>query len=417
MKQAVILGAGTGGTIICNRLGRKLDPREWKLTLVDQSPVHFYQPGFLFIPFGVYSGPDVIRPRAGMIPRGVEYIPAGIAAIEPEANRVKLEDGRAIGYDLLVIATGAKIAPEETPGLKEEGWGRDIFDFYTMEGALALRDALANFKGGDLVVHITEMPIKCPVAPLEFCFLADAWLRNRGLRSKTRITYVTPLSGAFTRQNCATVLGHLLKEKDIRMVPDFAVERVEPGAKKLVSYDGIELGYDLLVSIPTNKGDGVMERSGFGDELNFVPTDKHTLQSKVKENIFVLGDATNVPTSKAGSVAHFEAEVLETNILRYIAGKPLLEEFDGHTNCFIETGHGKAVLIDFNYEIEPVKGTFPLPVVGPMSLLKESRINHWGKMGFRWIYWNLLLKAMPMPLMDGRMRKWGKRLDTITPKA
>jgi len=273
-----------------------------------------------------------------------------------------------------------------------------------------LNKALRDWKGGRLVVHISEMPIKCPVAPLEFAFLADWWLAKQGLREKTELVYVTPLPGAFTKPICSKVLGYMLEEKRIRVVTDFNIGRVDNDKHKIISWDEKEVPYDLLVTVPTNMGDAAIERSGLGDELNFIPTEPNTLQSKAHKNIFVIGDATDVPASKAGSVAHFEAEVLTKNILHFINGEALERDFDGHANCFIESGYGKAFLLDFNYNLQPVQGTYPLPAIGPFSLLKESRINHWGKLSFRWIYWNVLLKALPMPGIGHRMSRIGKQI-------
>ena len=322
-----------------------------------------------------------------------------------------LSNGDHLHYDVLIIATGSKIAPEEVDGMAGSEWKKSVFDFYTFEGALALRDKLRTWEGGHLVVHITEMPIKCPVAPLEFAFLADSFFKNKKMRDKVKITYVTPLSGAFTKKKAAEAFGHLLAEKGIEEVDDFAIMEVNNAEKKIVDYGGKEVPFDLLVTVPTNKGDAVLERSGLGDDLNFVPTHKATLQSNQFENIFVIGDASNIPASKAGSVAHFEAEILTENILRYIQGEPLKAEFDGHANCFVETGNGKALLIDFNYTHEPVEGTFPFPGVGPLRLLKESRMNHMGKLAFRWIYWNMLLKGTPIPFVSTKMSEAGKNFD------
>jgi sulfide:quinone oxidoreductase len=409
-KKLLILGAGTAGTMMANHLRKKVNPREWAITIVDQDPHHYYQPGFLFLPFGIYSEADVVKPKQPLVGGGVEYLEAEIDRVDPETDRVHLSDGRALDYDLLVIATGTRPNPGETEGMTGPGWRKNVFDFYTFEGACALRDKLKEWKGGRLVVHICEMPIKCPVAPLEFTFLADAWLAGLGLRNVTEITYVTPLSGAFTKPTAARILGHLLEEKKIKVVNDFNIARVDNDKQAIVSWDDREVPYDLLVTVPVNMGDPMIERSGFGDELNYVPTDKHTLQSKVKDNIFVIGDATDVPTSKAGSVAHFEAEVLVENILRHMRGEPLKPDFDGHANCFIESGHGKGFLLDFNYDLEPVPGTFPIPGIGPFSLLGESRVNHLGKLAFKWIYWHVLLKAVPIPLLDHRMSLAGKEI-------
>lgn len=410
MRRLLILGAGTAGTIMANRLHRKLDRREWTITLVDQHSQHYYQPGFLFIPFEMYTAADITRAKTDFLPKQVEYIQETIELIEADKNRVKLHSGKILEYQVLVIATGTDIVPAEVDGLLDSGWGENAFDFYTIEGAQALAERLKDWKGGKLVVHIAEMPIKCPVAPLEFTFLADWYFTKKGLRDDVEISYVTPLSGAFTRPRASAVLNHLLEEKNVRLVPDFNIMTVDGAAKKLISYDEKKVDYDLLVSIPTNMGAGVIERSGLGDELNFVPTQKHTLQSQAYENIFVLGDATDLPSSKAGSVAHFQAEILTENILLFIKNRPLKEEFDGHANCFIESGFGKGFLIDFNYDIEPVEGKFPLPVIGPMALLKESRMNHLGKLAFKWIYWNVLLRGLPIPLITAKMSTVGKKI-------
>jgi sulfide:quinone oxidoreductase len=410
MKNLVILGAGTAGTMMANHLRPKLKKSEWNISIIDQYKTHYYQPGFLFLPFDTYTEDQVKKVGKKFIPKGVNYIQKKIEKISAEENQVELED-ETLNYDILIIATGSKIAPEEVEGMDGEGWHKDVFDFYTFEGAVALRNKLREFKEGKLVVHLTEMPIKCPVAPLEFAFLADSYFTKKGLRNKVDITYVTPLTGAFTKAQCSNALGYLLEDKKINLVTDFAIEQVDNENKKIIDYGEQEVDYDLLVTVPTNMGDEMIERSGLGDELNFVPTHHNTLQSLENENIFVIGDATNVPASKAGSVAHFEAETLTDNILLYIDGKPLKEEFDGHANCFIETGHNKALLIDFNYEQEPVEGTFPIAGIGPLKLLKESVLNHWGKLAFRWIYWNMLLKGIPIPFVGRNMSTKGKKIN------
>ncbi len=410
MKKLLILGAGTAGTMMANHLARKLNKKDWQITVVDQHSTHYYQPGFLFIPFDIYQEKHVIKKKSDFIPRGVHAVEQEIESINSGSSTVTLKDGSKLDYDILIIATGSKIVPEEIDGLKEDGWHRNVFDFYTIEGAKALRGKLRNFKGGRFVVHLTEMPIKCPVAPLELAFLADAFFRKQGIRDKVDFSYITPLSGAFTKQNCSNVLGYLLDEKKIRLIPDFDVRQVDESKNLIHPYEGDAVEYDLLVTVPTNMGDAAIERSGLGDDLHFVPTDLYTLQSKARDNIFVLGDATDLPSSKAGSVAHFQAEILTKNIMNYIAGKELTASFDGHANCFIESGFKKAFLIDFNYEYEPVEGSFPIPGIGPFKLLKETRINHLGKLAFRHMYWHLLLKGIPMPGITAHMTKIGKKL-------
>ncbi len=399
MKKLLILGAGTAGTMVANRLSRLLDASEWHITLVDQNETHYYQPGLLFIPFGIYSKNDVIKPKRDFIPACAELIMSPIDVIDPDHNQVKLtKDKRVLNYDVLVIATGCQVHPEQTTGLMEHEWHQSIHDFYTIEGALALAKHLRNWPGGRMVVNVVETPIKCPVAPLEFLMLADAYFQEQGIRDRVEITYATPLPGAFTKPVASRHLGDILDQKGIKVVPDFMVEHVDPDAKKIISYDEQEVDYDLLVSVPLNMGNEAIARSGLGDELNFVPVDKHTFLHPKFGNIFALGDAANLPTSKAGSVAHFAVDCFADNFMRYIDGLEMLPTFDGHANCFIESGHGKGLLIDFNYDVEPLPGRYPLPGVGPFSLLQESELNHWGKMMFRWMYWNLLLKGQPLPL-------------------
>jgi sulfide:quinone oxidoreductase len=408
MKSLVILGAGTAGTTVANRLHSLLDSDQWRITIVDQNETHYYQPGFLFIPFGIYSKNDVIKPKRDFIPAGVELIMSPIEHIDAEHNRVTLaKDKRITAYDFLVIATGCQIRPEQTPGLKDGAWGHTIHEFYTVDGAVALAKHLRTWRGGRLVVNVVDNPIKCPVAPLEFLMLADSFFTEHGLREKVDITYATPLPGAFTKPIASRHLGDILKRKSIKVVPEFLIERVEPDARRIVSYDEQSLDYDLLISVPLNMGDEVIARSGLGDDLNYVPVDKHTLQSTKFPNIFALGDAASLPTSKAGSVAHFAVDCFADNFLRLIDGLDLLPTFDGHANCFIESGFGKGLLIDFNYDVEPLPGHYPLPGIGPFSLLQETEMNHWGKMMFRWMYWNLLLKGQELPL-PARMTMAGK---------
>ena len=412
MRQIVILGAGTAGTVMANRLGRLLKrdlaARRARITVVDQEPRHVYQPGLLLLPFGVYTPDQVVKDRVPLLPKNVRYVQSAIERLDTATDTVTLANGETLAYDVCIVATGTRIAPEETEGMLGEGWQRTVFDFYTYEGSVALAKALEGFTAGRLVINVVEMPIKCPVAPLEFAFLADWYFSQRGVRDKIEIVYATPLDGAFTKPIASQALLHLLKEKRIHVETEFNAGSVDGAAGRLVSWDDRVVPFDLLVTIPLHKGAAFIERSpGLGDDMGFVLTDPHTLQAAVKPNIFAIGDATNVPTSKAGSVAHFEAEGLAPNIVRFLEGLPLVKEFDGHANCFIETGFGKALLIDFNYDTEPLLGKFPL-AIGPMSLLKESRINHFGKMAFRHFYWNALLPGYSFPGISPRMTMTGK---------
>jgi sulfide:quinone oxidoreductase len=409
MQRLLVLGGGTAGTMVANKLSRHLDRATWQITVVDQDDEHLYQPGFLLVPFGVYQPVELVKPRRGLLRPGVEMMLGEIDRVNPDVNEVLLADGRRLGYDYLIIATGTTPRPDQTPGMLGPQWRKSIFDFYSLDGATALAGALRDFDHGHLVVHVTDMPIKCPVAPLEFTFLAEAFFRSRGMRDRVEITYVTPLPGAFTKPIASQQLGSMLEDRKIAVEPDFMVERIDPEAKTLISYDEREVPFDLLVTVPLNMGADYIGRSGLGDELNYVPVDKHTLQSKAYCNIFAIGDASNIPTSKSGSAAHFSVETFTGNFLRHIEGRPMTGAFDGHTNCFIEAGDGKGLLIDFNYDTEPLPGSYPVPGMGPFGLLQESAMNHWGKLAFRWLYWHVLLPGRPLPL-PAHMSMAGKHL-------
>ncbi|MEX1207088.1 MAG: FAD/NAD(P)-binding oxidoreductase [Acidimicrobiia bacterium] len=407
MKKLLILGAGLAGTMAVNRLHHLLDPDKWEITIVDQDETHVYQPGLLFIPFGMYDEDDVVRPRRGFVPAGVELVVAPIEGIDLEGQKVAVGGGRVLEYDRLIIATGTHPRPDQTPGLEGDAWRDSIHDFYTLEGALALGRRLARWEGGSLVVNVMELPFKCPVAPLEFVFLADWCMQRHGKRDQVDITYVTPLSGAFTKPVASQRLGHLLQDKKIGLETDFYPERVDADRGVLVSYDEREIPFDLLVTVPVNMGADFIGHSGLGDELNHIAVDRQTFAVPGHDNVFVLGDAADLGTSKAGSVAHFASEVFTSNFIRGLRGLEPLDEFDGHANCFIESGFGKAMLIDFNYDTEPLAGKFPLPGIGPFTLLDETEMNHWGKLMFRWTYWNVLLRGKDLPL-PSRMLLAGK---------
>jgi sulfide:quinone oxidoreductase len=410
MKRIVILGAGTAGIMMANKLNKHLAGSGFELSIIEKEDTHYYQPGFLFLPFGHYKKKDIAKPVNKLITKGAELIKKEADRIDAEGNKVLFKDGSSISYDILIIATGARIVPEDTPGLKGELWYKKIFDFYTIEGATALAEFFETWEGGRLVVNVADNPIKCPVAPIEFCFYVLDCCRKRGIGNKMKITYVTPLSGAFTKPKASKMLGSLLEENGIELVTDFFLGEVDNENMKIRDFGGREVEFDCLVTIPLHSGDPVISKSGLGDEFGFAKADKNTLQSVLFKNIFVIGDAGNYPASKAGSVAHFQAEVLEKNIMSFIKNEPLKESFDGHSNCFIETGRGKGILIDFNYDTEPLPGTFPVPVLGPMKLLKESRINHWGKLAFKWIYWKILLPGRKLPIST-HMSMAGKKTD------
>ncbi len=398
---------------MANKLAGPLRRRGWKITVVDRDDNHYYQPGFLFVPFGLYQPEDLVRRRSVLLPRGVEFITKEVEEIKPEKKAIKLADGEELNYDLLLIATGNHICPEETPGLLD-GWRQNIFDYYSLDGAAALASKLEQFKEGTLVVHINEMPIKCNVSPLEFAFLADWYFRKRGVRDNIKIIYLTPISGAFTKPVATRFLGDLQAEKQIEVESFFMTEKIEAEAGKVIGYDGRQVAFDLLVTIPTNMGSELIKKSGLGDEMNYVPVDKGGFRSEKYADIFVIGDAAATNWTKAGAVVHFASEILFEIILAENDGKPTEAEFDGHANCFIETGFDQAVVIDYNEKMEPLPGKYPIPIIGPMSLLKETRINHWSKLAFEWVYWHWLLKGRPIPFVPARMSMAGKK--DIRPK-
>ncbi len=409
MKKLVILGAGCAGTMVANKLRRKLDAAEWSITIIDKDDQHVYQPGLLFIPFGIYKADDVVRSRSEFISRGIDFVIDEIVSVDTETQTVETTAG-SYDYDKIIVCTGVSLAPEEIPGLME-GWQKTAFDFYTLDGAVNLCRALREFKSGNLVLNIAEFPFKCPVAPLEFVYLADAYFTERGLRDNIEIRLVTPLPGAFTKPKASAFFSQLIESKNIKITASYDLAEVDCENKKIISAAGDEIEFDLLVSIPPNVGARALVKSGIAmDEIGYVKTNNHTLKAEAHENMFVLGDTTTLPTSKAGSVAHFSAEVMVENFIREINGEELKADFDGHANCFIETGFEKAALIDFNYDYEPLPGKFPLPGLGPFSLLGESKANHWGKMMFKWVYWNKLVSGEEMPL-EAQMSLAGKVQD------
>ena len=402
--RIVILGGGTGGTLVANRLRRRLG-RSAEIVVVDRDDDHIYQPGLLFVPFGLADPAALVRSRAAQLGDGIEFRLADVDHVDVDASAVHLGGGATLGYDALVIATGAELLPDETEGMTGPGWRDRVHTFYTLQGATLLRDALRRFRSGRLVVDIVDLPIKCPVAPLELCFLADWYLHRQGVRDGVELTFVTPLDAAFTKPVAASHLASLLERKGIRVETEFAAGEVDGAAGRLVSWDEREVPFDLLVTVPLHGGAQFVGRSpGLGDDLGFVLTDPATLQARAAPNVFAVGDAADVPTSKAGSVAHFEGETVVDNVHRLLAGRPLEASFDGHANCFVETGFGKALLIDFNYAQEPLPGRFPLSGLGPLPLLAESRRNHLGKLMFQWIYWHMLLPGRGLPGIRAQMR-------------
>jgi len=412
MKKLLILGSGTGGTIIANVMRKKLKNTEWDITIIDKSLDHLYQPGLLFLPFVLYGYNDetaVRKDKKKFIPAGVNFVEAEINLIDHAKKSVKTTNGN-FDYDKLVVALGCDVHPEEVEGM-EKAIGSGVNTFYSLPSAMQLQKDLSKFEGGRLILNIAEMPIKCPVAPLEFVFLADYYFTKKGIRDKVEIALCTPTPGAFSKPIASGILGASMEKKNIKVIPNFTIASVDNKKKTMTSYEKHEENYDLLVSIPPTRGADLVDDSGIGNGAGYVNVDHHTLKVNHVEDIFAVGDVCNVPTSKAGSVTHFMAEVVIENLLRDINGESAKPDFDGHSNCFIESGFKKAYLIDFNYKVEPLPGNFPIPGFGPFGLLKDTKINHMGKMAFKPLYWSKLLRGKPLApfnMVSNKLRLAGK---------
>ena len=328
MKNLVILGHGTGGTIMAAKMRQRLAEQDWQITVIDRDWQHHYQPGWLFIPFGIYTAADCVKPKIKFVPPGVNFVLDEITEIDPVKKQVKTKRD-SYAYDWLVVATGCRIMPDEVEGMAE-GMGGDIHNFYSQDGAVALYDKLKYFSKGRVVINIAELPFKCPVAPLEFAFMADWFFTKNGVRKNIEIELVTPLSAAFTKPVAAGILGQICAEKNIKVTPNFQIAQADVGNKLIKSHGGEEVPYDLLVAIPPNFGAQIIIDSGMGDPMGYVETDHNTLKAKNYDHIYVVGDATNVPTSKAGAVAHYEADVICDNLVREMDGQPPRPDYDGH---------------------------------------------------------------------------------------
>ncbi len=411
MHKILIIGAGAGGTIMANMLRKELGEEKASITIIDRDDKHHYQPGYLFIPFGIYGEHDIIKPRREFIPKGVDFVVDTVVKVDPSTRVVEGVVNR-YDYDWLIIATGCRISPEEVDGMLD-GWGESILDFYTLQGALRLREAMRYFDKGKVVLNIADVPYKCPIAPLEFLFMADWFFQKNGVRDQVEIELVTPLAGVFTKPIATQILSKIATQKGIKVTNNFTLDGVNAKERFIQAGDGRRVDYDLLVSIPPNQGDKCISESGLGDPLGFMQTNNNTLQAEGLERVYVIGDATNVPASKAGSTAHYEASTVLENVVREIDGHAPKPTFDGHATCFLASGFEKAILLDFNYTVEPLPGMFPFPGLGPFSLLKESLPNYWGKMMFRWVYWNLMMRGEELPL-EPQMNLAGKIRQTAS---
>lgn len=372
-EHVVIVGGGTGGTVVANRLAddlsREIDAGEVDVTLVTDDPDHLYKPTFLYVAFGQRNPADARRPLRELLHRRVTLEINRVVDIDTDARRLELQDGnRRIAYDHLVLATGAKLAPETVPGLQEGG-----HHFYSADGATRLRDALATFTEGTLVLSVIGVPHMCPAAPVEFTLMADDWFRERGVRDDIDIVYTYPIQRAHGIEAVADWASDEFAARDITLETFCNPEEVDADAQELHTMEGDVIEYDLLVAIPPHRGDELISTAGLGDE-GWVTVDKHTLEATAAEDVYAIGDTADVPTSKAGSVAHFEAGVVADRLASRVRGQVPTARYDGKTICFVESGMDEATFLAFEYGDEP-------------TVREPSRFVHWTKLAYNESYW------------------------------
>lgn len=371
-KHLVIIGAGTGGLMLSNHvargLNREIEEGAVTVTLVGDRDEYIYQPGFLYVAFDMMRPAELIRKVTDLISPGVTFVHDRAVRVDTGTQMVETESGRRLPYDYLALSTGSELNLDEIEGLREGAhW------FYTLDGAIRLREALKRFQGGRLVMAV-GLPHKCPVAPLEFAFMFDEWTRERGIREKTEIVYTFPINGAHSIEPCSVWARGEFEKRNIHLETFFNMERVDPVAREIHSLEGISYAYDLLVAVPPHVGDPVGRASGLTNTSSFLVTDRHTLMAAGHENIFVIGDATNLPLSKAGSVAHFQAEALGENLINLLTGGSMAHLYNGKTFCFVEAGLHTASYLIFDYDHPP-------------KMSPPTRATHWFKLAYNRIHW------------------------------
>jgi sulfide:quinone oxidoreductase len=377
--RVVVLGGGVGGTLAANLIAKELG-RDAHVTVVDPTGMHVYQPGFLYLALGQANGRWLARDERTLLRRDVDLAVERAVSVDPRAGIVQLERGGSLGWDYLVLATGARLVPDQIPGLREGAFG-----FYSLEDAERLREELRRFRGGRIKVGVAGIPYKCPPAPVEFVFMLDGYLRRRGLRDRSELTLLSPLNRAFTIESASKLIQPIMERRGIALETFFNVEAVDPSAGVVSSIEGDKAEYDLLVLVPPHRGQELVDASGLGDAGGWLPTDRHTLQVEGQERVFAIGDATNLPISKSGSTAHFEAPVVASRIASLVRGTAPKENYGGRVMCFLETGDGRATTLRFDYEHPPVP---PQP----------GRVWHAAKWLFNRLYW----ETVP----QGRIPEW-----------
>jgi sulfide:quinone oxidoreductase len=371
-EHVVIVGGGTGGTVLANdladRLGPELEAGDIRVTLVNDDPDHVYKPVWLYVPFGQREPGDGRRPLPELVDDAVDLRVDRVTALDTDAQRLQYRDGPAESYDYLVLATGSTLAPDRIPGLAEGG-----HDYYSEVGATALREELLSFTEGHLVLSVVGTPHMCPAAPLEFVFMADDWFRERGLREDVDITYTYPIQRVHGNPNIAEWARPLMDDRDIAVETFFNAEAVDPEARTVTSMEGTDLEYDLLVGIPPHAGVDLVTEAGLGDD-GWVDVDKHTLEAERAEHVYALGDTADTGVPNAGSVAHYQAGVVGQRLASELRGRPATATYDGKTLCFIETGMDDASFVEFDYE-------------NPPSPAPPSQKLHWSKLAYNESYW------------------------------
>jgi sulfide:quinone oxidoreductase len=367
--QVVILGGGVGGTLSANLLSKGMG-RDVHVTVVDPTGMHLYQPGLPYVALGEANGRWLARDERTLLRKDVELAIERADLVDPEKGLVHLNRGGSLPYDYLVLATGSRTVPEEIPGFVQ-----GAYEFYSLDGAQRLREALRTFKGGRILVGVAGIPYKCPPAPVEFVLMLDDFLRKRGIREKSEITLLSPLNRAFTIESASKLIQPIMEAKGIGLSTFFNVESVDPTTGTVLSLEGEKAEYDLLILVPPHRGQRVIDDSGLGDAGGWVPTDRHTLQHARHPQIFTIGDATDLPISKSGSTAHFEAPVVVNRIKQRTPQDVPSPAYGGRVMCFLETGGGKATALRFDYEHPPVPP-------------KPSRHWHVAKWMFNRLYWS-----------------------------
>lgn len=381
--QVAIVGGGVGGTLIANRLRHLLhgDARhEVHTTVYDAEGTHTYQPGWLYVPFARQDPRKLVRPERRLLHEKITLLSgdAGrVQRIEPEERHLLTADGQVHTYDYLVLATGSRNAPEDVPGFAE-----DADHFYSEAASLRLAEKLAHFSGGRIITGVASVPYRCPPAPLEFTFMLEAALRDWGVREHTEIHYVFPINRPFPIESVSDFVAPLLDQRGVQVHTFFNVESIDPERKVVYSLEGEELPYDLLVLAPPHRGQQVIVDSGLGDPDGWVATDRNTLRVKGFEdaNLFAVGDATDLPVSKSGSAAHYEGHIVAETIAAELQHRPIQHQYHGRVACFLETGHGQATFLWFDYEHPPKPP-------------KPRRLWHLEKAALNTFYWQLIPPA------------------------